>query len=191
MKKIFLLLLTCAVFNASFAQNSRKPASLGISFFMNDFQTAAELRKTSLQSVIRNHNLLKFSRMQPGIAINYVKGVLDKMDFSATLGGSFVNYPIRDHADFADNYFLMEATASLNIKLLSDNYWVVPFIDLGVGVSEYKDFYSAFMPFGVGLQINLGDAYVFINSQYRVPVTESANYHFYHSIGFAIPLMQK
>jgi hypothetical protein len=63
---------------------------------------------------------------------------------------------------------------------------VVPFIDLGVGASKYKKYFAAFMPVGVGLQLNIEDAaYLLINSQYRIAVTQNASYHFYHSIGIA------
>jgi outer membrane protein OmpA-like peptidoglycan-associated protein len=69
---------------------------------------------------------------------------------------------------------------------LTDNYWVSPFIDLGVGAGKYQKYVSAFIPMGVGLQVNiLDDAFLMLNSQYRIPVTENASYHFYHSIGIA------
>jgi OmpA-OmpF porin, OOP family len=70
--------------------------------------------------------------------------------------------------------------------LLTDRYWVVPFVDLGVGASSYTKYFSAFTPVGLGIQINFHDeAYLLINSQYRIPVTENASYHFYHSITIA------
>ena len=49
------------------------------------------------------------------------------------------------------------------------------------------------MPLGVGLKINLFDeAYLIANSTYRVPITtETANYHFQHSIGVLGRLTKK
>src|SRR6185437_1337705 len=41
-------------------------------------------------------------------------------------------------------------------------------------------------PVGLCLQVNIADeAFVLINSQYRISVTENTSYHFYHSIGVA------
>jgi len=71
--------------------------------------------------------------------------------------------------------------------MFSNQYWVSPYLQLGVGISKFQGYWGAFIPAGVGLQVNLFDeAFLLINSQYRVPVTENtANYHFFHSIGLA------
>jgi len=188
MKKIFLLLFFTALLTSAFAQeNSYKKAhAFGLSFFLNDFKTASDIRSMGIVSVFKEHNFFKTSRMNPGIAINYISGLSNYADFIATLGGSSVDYPIQNVAPFAKKNLLLETTASVNLKLLTDEYWVVPFIDLGVGTSKYKKYFAAFMPVGVGLQVNIQDAvYVLINSQYRIAVTENASYHFYHSIGVA------
>jgi hypothetical protein len=64
---------------------------------------------------------------------------------------------------------------------------------LGVGAHKFDVHYGAFIPAGLGLKLNvLGDASVVVSSTYRVPVTtETANYHFQHSIGIAAPLGKK
>jgi outer membrane protein OmpA-like peptidoglycan-associated protein len=55
-----------------------------------------------------------------------------------------------------------------------------------LGGSKYKGYYGAILPVGVGLQVNLFDeAFLLVNSQYRIPITENAAYHFYHSFGIA------
>jgi hypothetical protein len=188
MKKLFLLLFFTAFLASAFAQDDtyKKGNALGISFFLNDFKTASEIRSMGIVSVFNNHNFFKTSRMNPGIGINYLGGLSNHVDFMATLGGSFVDYPIQNVAPFGKNNLLLETTASVNLKLLTDEYWVVPFIDLGVGASKYKKYFAAFMPVGVGLQLNIEDAaYLLINSQYRIAVTQNASYHFYHSIGIA------
>ena len=188
MKKIILSLLTIILFVNAVAQKQdyRKRSALGVNFFLNDFQTAAEIKNDGLGSVIREKNLLRFKRMNPGLAISYLKGLTNHVDFSGTLGGSFVDYPIPDLPLSANKNFLLEATASVNVKLLSDNYWFVPFADVGIGASKYKSHYAAFMPVGVGVQINLfQEAFIIINSQYRIPVTDLAASHLYHSIGIA------
>jgi OmpA-OmpF porin, OOP family len=188
MKKLLLLLIFGGFLTSAFAQESayKKGQALGISFFLNDFKTASDIRSMGIVSVFNEHNFFKTSRMNPGIAINYLSGLSNHVDFIATLGGSFVDYPVQNVAPLGKDNFLLESTASVNLKLLTDEYCVVPFIDLGVGASKYKKYFGAFMPVGMGLQVNIGNAaYLLINSQYRIAVTQNASYHFYHSLGIA------
>lgn len=188
MKKLLLLFFCATLVVSAFAQENtyKKGNALGINFFLNDFKTASEIRSMGLVSVFNQHDFFKTSRMNPGLAISYLSGLSNHVDFIATLGGSFVDYPIQNVAPFGRNSFLLETTASLNLRLLTDEYWVSPYIDLGVGASKYKKYFGAFMPVGLGLQVNIEDAaYLLINSQYRIAVTQNASYHFYHSIGVA------
>ena len=188
MKKIILSVLTLFLFTISFAQKAyyRQPSALGVSFFVNDFKTAADLKRNGLSSVLRNKNLLKLNRIKPGIAVNYFKGLANNVDFEATLGGSFLDYPFTNQILSGNPDFLLESTAALNIKLLDDNYWVIPFIDLGVGASKYLSKYAAFIPVGAGLKFNISDdAFILLNSQYRFASTENAASHLYHSLTFA------
>jgi OOP family OmpA-OmpF porin len=188
MKKLILSILTVISIAISFAQkvDYRQPSALGVTFFLNDFKTAADLKNRSLSEVIRNKNFFRTSRMNPGMAINYFKGITSYVDFEATLGGSFVDYPIANQASSGNSNFLLEGTTAINLKLLTDNYWVVPFIDLGFGASKYLNHYAAFAPLGVGLKFNISDeAFFMINSQYRIPVTENASANLFHSITFA------
>lgn len=186
MKKLYFFIISVFLFTASFAQQevTQKKQALGISFFLNDFQTASDIRSSGLVSVLKANTFFKTQRMNPGLAVNYLSGISKHVDFIASVGGSFVDYPIKNLPPFNGKNLLLEANASLNLKLLSDKYWVVPFVDLGVGVSKYEKYVSAFTPVGVGLQINfIDEAFLIINSQYRIPVTENSSYHFYHSVG--------
>ena len=188
MKKLILSVISILLVVSVFAQKEdyRKRSTLGVSFFLNDFKSAAEIKKNGLGSVIRAKNLFRTTRMDPGMAVSYLKGLSNHVDFAGSLDGSFVSYPIPNQVASSKKDFLLDATAGLNIKLLSDKYWVVPFADFGVGVSKYLSTYAAFVPIGVGLQINLFDeAFIIINSQYRIAVTDKAATYLYHSIGIA------
>jgi len=194
MKKIILSVIAITLFAGAFAQTSdhRKLSSIGVNFFLNDFQTATELRNNGLSSVIRNKNLFRFSRMNPGMAISYLKGLSNHVDFVGTVGGSFVNYPPvtgSSTTTTGSNEFLLETTAGVNVKLLSDKYWVVPFAHAAVGGSKYLKNYAAFIPVGAGLQVKLGgESFIMINSQYRLAITEKSAFHLYHSIGITGPI---
>ncbi|MDO9376016.1 MAG: OmpA family protein [Ferruginibacter sp.] len=187
MKKIFLSLLAIGSLINCFAQNEfKKTPSIGIHFFYNDFQTAKDLRTQGLANVIRDNNWKKTSRMTPGLAVSFLKGINDKVDFITTASGSFVEYPVPTSSIDGSSRFLLDVTAVTNIKLLSDKYTFTPYLSAGLGASKYGGYYGAFIPAGVGLQFNIFDeAFLLINSQYRIPVTENVAYHLYHSIGFA------
>ena len=185
--------MAIAFFSTTFGQQDyKKGNALGVSFFMNDFKAASDIRSKGLVRVLDNKEFFKASRMNPGLAINYLSGLSNHMDFITALSGTFLNYPIEGATPSSGDKFMMELTTAINFKLLTDHYWITPFIDLGVGGSKYGSKYAAFVPAGLGLQVNLIDeAFLLFNSQYRIPVTENASYHFYHSIGVAGTISQK
>ena len=187
MKKILLSLLSICLFITGFGQNDyKKRPVLGVSFVLNDFKTAASIRATSLSNVLRTKEFKQTKNMAAGLAISYIQGLGNNMDFTGSISGSFLDYPVPGKTAFANSNLLLEAVATGNIKLTSDNYWISPFITAGLGASKYKGYYAAFVPAGLGLQINLFDeAFILLNSQYRIPVTENAAYHLYHSFGIA------
>jgi len=185
MKKILLSFLAFGLCIASFGQNDlKKLPSLGINFTLTDFKTAADLRNSGLASVIKAKQFRKTNRMAAGIAVSYMEGLSDHLDFSGSLSASFLDYPIPNTPAFNANNILLEGVAMVNLKLVTDKYWLVPFLSVGVGASKYTGYYGAFIPAGIGLQAHItNDVFLMINSQYRIAVTESTNYHFYHSIG--------
>lgn len=172
----------------SFAQdrsNIKQPA-LGLNFFFNDFGSAAAIRANPLGSALRDKKLSKIKDMSPGLAVSYVKGLTSHLDLAATVGGAFQDYPTQNGGNLASDGLLLEADASVRAKMLSDNYFFVPYLSAGLGLSKYKGYYGANIPVGAGVQINLfNNTFLFISTQYRIKVTDNTNYHFVHSIGFA------
>ncbi|MBK6936947.1 MAG: OmpA family protein [Chitinophagaceae bacterium] len=194
MKKLLFALFALYLFipSAKAQDDEVRPRALGVSFFMNDFTTASRIRTTSLSSVLNTKSWAKLRDMSPGLAVTYFKGIRKHIDVAATLGGSFINYPMPNKS-FTNNSLLLEANGAINIKMVTEKYWVQPYISLGIGGHMYKSYYGAFMPMGLGFKVNFfDDAHLFINSTYRVPLTtETANYHFQHSIGVAGRLGKK
>lgn len=193
MKKLLGSLITLMFYLTSIAQSDYiKPHSLGVSFFFSDFKTASDIRSQGLESVIKQKHLFSRAGLNPGIAIDYLEGLSNHVDFIASLGGSFAKFQNANINNVYTKEFLLEATTSLNFKLLPDKYIVVPFADLGVGASKYLGYYSAFAPVGLGIQIKLFDqSFLLLNGQYRIPVTANASYHFYNSISFVGNLSPK
>jgi OmpA-OmpF porin, OOP family len=188
---IFALYLLMPAVHAQKGEYKMEPA-IGISFFLNDFITPDRIRTTSLSQVLADKKFARKSQMAPGLAISYFKGLADHVDFVGSIGGSFVNYPMPGRA-FASDNFLLEASAQVNLKMTTDQYWVQPYIIAGVAAHKYRSYYGATLPLGFGMKVNFFDeAYLIISSTYRVPVTtETANYSFQHSIGIAGSFLKK
>ncbi len=193
MKKIMLSLVAMIVCAIAIAQTDyKKSPTFGIHFVLNDFKTASDLRNGSLAQVINKGDWKRVSRMATGFGASYIQGLSNHVDFAATLSGVFVANPLPNRIMTGDQKLLLEAAATANLKLLTDQFWFNPFLTLGVGAGKYKGYYSAFIPAGVGIQMEvLPSTFLLLNSQYRIPVTENAAYHFYHSIGFAQSFAKK
>lgn len=194
MKRIFLLLLSLCFLTSAFSQDDQhiKGKAIGASFFMNNFHAASVLRDQSVVAMFKNKNFFNSKDLNPGLALNYYQGLSKHMDFVGSLGASFFTYPNDKLTVTGNNKFYLEATGSVNFKLLSDYYFLTPYVDLGLGASKYANTFGAFIPTGVGLQLNFSDvAFMHINSQYRIPVTEKVSYHFYHSIGISGTISKK
>lgn len=195
MQKIFGAWLACTLISTlSYGQAATettpdytRSATIGVHFFLNDFKTAADIRSTSLATVLDKKEFGKVKEMAPGLAIMYMKGINSHLDYAVTASGSFVDYNLQNSTEGqGSDKFLLEVDASVVAKMVTDRYWLIPTVNLGVGASKYGSYYGAFIPAGLGLQLNFFDeAYVLVNTQYRIPITETANYHFYHSIGIA------
>ncbi|MFT3844983.1 MAG: OmpA family protein [Lacibacter sp.] len=195
MKKAFLLFLAVACFIAGFAQdnNLKKRPSVGFQFTLLDFKSAQEIRERNLAYVLNNKNLFKVGRMSPALTLNYQQGITKYLDFMGRYTASFVDYPFRDATTTSgSDEFYMEADANVNLKLLPDNYWVVPYLSAGIGGARGNGKWMAYMPLGAGLQFNLfNDVFLHLNTAYRVPVTSKANYSLAHSFGVSVPLAEK
>jgi OmpA-OmpF porin, OOP family len=189
MKKSFLLALAIVITSISIAQtNYKKQPSLAIHFGLFDYKSGFDVRNNSLTTVINNKQFFKPKRMDPALSLSYLEGFTETIDFVGTLSGSFLKHPTSDAVTNADgnDHLLLEAAATANFKLLTDKYIVSPFITLGLGASKWQDYYAAFAPIGLGLQVKVADGtFMLLNSQYRIPVSEKSAYHFYHSLGFA------
>jgi hypothetical protein len=197
MKKTILLVFSLASFFAfpTFSQTSstyKKQPTLSVNFLLNDYRTAQLIQERSVSEVLKHDTWSEIREMFPGLAITYHKGLSDHVDFSTTIGGSYVKYELKNGGSSRSERILLELDANVNVKLLSDKYVVTPYLTAGVGASLYGVHYGAFIPLGFGLQFRLGeDAFLFSNLQYRTGITDFANNHLNYSIGFGAPLGTK
>lgn len=171
----------------------KKDPTIAVHIALNDFKTAADLRKNGIADVLDKQQWTNTKRMFAGIEFSYIKGISKLLDFSTTLTGSFVDYPIPGKLSDGQSRLLLEAVATGHLKLLPDNFYVVPYLTAGIGASKYKGYYGAIMPLGLGLQGRLMDrTFLFVNTQYRIPITNTTTaYHLYHSFGLGYSMPRK
>lgn len=186
-KLLFPIIMLCFALTASAQKEYVKRSAIGVHFFLNDYQTAAKIRNSSLNSVLNNKSWAKARDMAPGLALSYIKGMNKYVDVKASLGASFLDLPVPNRAPFNSDYLLLEADVTAHLKMLPDKYYVSPYAIAGIGASNYKKgFFGAYMPVGLGLQVNFfDDAFLLVESQYRILVSGNNNYHFFNSIGVA------
>jgi outer membrane protein OmpA-like peptidoglycan-associated protein len=158
--------------------------------------TANLIDKTSLSNVLNNKLWSKVGDMAPGIGLNYFQGLTDHIDIQGSLGGSFTKYPFSFNSGIpasTQNKFLVELAAAANIKLLTDQHTIVPYIHLGVGASMYAGtYFAAYAPTGAGLQFKLTEG-TFLNTMfgYNIKVSPNSVNHLTYSIGIISPLKEK
>ena len=196
MKKILFFTVVMGLSAISFAQTTsyKKMPSLGINFFLQDFKTPSLINSSSLSNAL-NGGWAKVSEMNAGLSIQYMNGITDHVDFTTSLGASGLSYPFRATSGISspsNSKLLLEWDAGVNIKLLTDKYFLVPYLNTGLGASMYgATYFAAFIPIVAGLQMNLGEgAFIHTQLNYRSQVSPLSTNHINYSIGFSIPVKE-
>src|SRR6186713_622834 len=166
---------------------------IGVSFNLVDFKTAQLIRTTSLNAVIRDQQFGSISEMSPGIGLHYFKGLKKHIDFAGSINAANTYQPLPDKAEDGYERLLLQVEAIAQFKMVSDEFWFQPFLSAGFGAQKYYVYYGAYVPLGVGLNINFfNEGRLFINSTYRVPITTgTSNYHFMYMFGVSGRLTKK
>jgi OmpA-OmpF porin, OOP family len=186
MKRIVLSIIAICMLSATFAQKNPliRGKNVQIHFFLQDFPSGRALDTAKIKDVLDRGDWYKPSRLSPGFAVSAAKGIFPKIDVRATFAASFEDYLFKNRPQFGVNDFLGEFDLALNLKAVNDKHWVIPYISAGIGASYYKGYIGAIAPVGLGLQVNLfNDAFIDLQSQMRLGITDNTTNHLYHSIG--------
>ncbi|HMO32501.1 MAG TPA: OmpA family protein [Lacibacter sp.] len=188
MKQLLQLFFALCVLYSAQGQNNdhKKLPSFGVHFSAYDFATASDLRTKSLAKVLDEKNWTRLGQMSPALTLSYSKGITNNADFMGRLTTTFLKYPLRNPSPLAlREAIYLETDALMNLKLLSDKYIVVPYLQGGLSAALSGPTFMASIPLGAGLQFKLlPETFLQLNTNYRVPVTNRANYSLQHSIGF-------
>ena len=193
MKHILSIFFCCTTMLLS-AQDTtfKKSSTIAFHAFYNDFNTAQKIRTTSLSNVLNNKLWSRLNEMQMGFGFSYLKGITKKIDATATIDASSVDYLFKNGISNGSSKLLLDISAGANIKMLTDNRTLVPYISGGLGFSLYDGKTGFYLPVGAGIQFDIfKEAFVFTNIQYRLALSSAVNYHFYYSVGIAVALIKK
>ncbi len=198
MKKTILSYLAVLVVVMSFAQKSVslvKPASIGGSLFLKDYP--------SCLSTFRLNKLGWNGELAPGINGLYTIGLSPNFDFTTTFG--ICNSKVKNstgHFFYYDSgkiykgqeRLLVELSAYVSYKFLTNDKPVVPYVSLGVGTSLYNGSYLLpYAPMGGGLQFNLGnDKYLYtqvlVHQVLKTGNVNETKENLNYSVGVSFPL---
>jgi outer membrane protein OmpA-like peptidoglycan-associated protein len=163
---------------------------------LQDVTTPGLIGAGSASSVITNNQWAKIKDLDPGASFQYVEGLNEYIDLQVSIGGSFVRYPFRAKSGItvpSAKRLLLETDVAINVKMLKDNYLIVPYFTIGAGASMYGGTYFAtYAPIGLGLQIKLGDDNFLTTSfVHRTAMSNLASNHLTYNIGVVSPLKDR
>jgi outer membrane protein OmpA-like peptidoglycan-associated protein len=194
MKKIISLFTFLLVWVFSIAQKDSlvKPTTIGIHFFYNDFQTPFNINTNSLSFVLKNNIWNKPPKMQGGFGLDFTQGLTKKIDLNGNLNTSWVNYLLPGNIPFGSNNLLLDLNVGANLKLLTDQHIVVPYLSVKAGFSKYKNLSGVNIIPGVGLQINaFKEAFINTSFEYRAPLGNNLSPQLFYSIGISTNISKK
>jgi OmpA-OmpF porin, OOP family len=187
------LLTVFAVTTISFANaqqtiNSKKPRLLSYNISFQDYYTPKLINDSSAGKAIDSGDWYKPAKKSFGIGVSYWKGLTQTIDFSASLTGTFSNFPALfvkgDSVGQAS--FTPQIDALLHFKLFKEKAKVNPFLTAGLGAGYFKNQFAAYAPVGTGLQFRFNQgAYLILQMQWRKAFTGINQDYLHYSIGFA------
>lgn len=176
---IILLLLSAFGIGSNVTAQSRfyqQPPTLGVQASLNDF------KHTNGGNAFNG-----FSKLKIGIAVNYVQGLTNKLDWAGTISGSIIDFTSRKGINYGqgNKELLFESDFSLRRKFVPCKIGF-PFLQGGIGWSVYKKYWGAFIPAGTGFQFNISKrTFIILNAQYRLSLTNTQDDHFFYSVGIS------
>jgi len=179
MKLKLTLIIALSVFTTCVFAQAKKGSLIGIHFNLADFKAPSGIKDPVSGKVYSS-----IKEMNQGFSLSYWKGLTNKIDFSAKANAMFYSKEegVKDDAQIA-----LELEPTLNIRPFSDAAKIAPFLTTGVGVGLYNKKFGAYIPAGVGIQLNLQSfSYIFLQAQYKFTLDDKIiGDNLFYSIGIA------
>jgi OmpA-OmpF porin, OOP family len=177
-QKLTLLFTSLALASLTFAQDlsskyagKKKGTLVGIHLNALDLKTPLTLKNSST-----TRRFAKPGELDYGFSFSYWKGLTNTIDLSGRAGLVFHDF-YSDVNVFTNNINKMgvEIEPTLNIRPYGDDALIAPFLTVGVGAGYYGNDFGAYVPAGIGVQVNFNsNTYLFLQNQYRFTLTKKA-----------------
>ncbi|MGC4103875.1 hypothetical protein [Ferruginibacter sp.] len=183
MKLKLTLILSLIVLSVNiFAQKTaatKKGQLFGVHFVLVDYNSTGGVKHPG-----SGKGYTAVRDMSKGIGFSYWKGLTSTIDFSAKLQGF-----LHDYNNELDNKTGVgaEFEPTINIRPMGDNAKLAPFLTAGAGVGYYGGDFGAYIPAGLGLQLNFSSStYFLLQAQYRFTLTKKVvGDNLFYSVGIA------
>jgi hypothetical protein len=164
-----------------FTPGQKKPQLFGISFNLTDFNAPENFGSNS------NGNSTAIKNMSTGVSLSYWSPITAMIDFSGKLNGVFHDFSAIYKGIPGKTEIGIELEPCVNIRAIRDENLLSPFITTGLGIGLYTDRVGAYLPLGVGVQLNASSqTYLMLQMQYKVSLTPKVlGDNMFYSIGFA------
>ena len=191
-QKLTLILALSLLATSAFSQKSKKMKMgtgdkkgtlIGLHFNMQDFNAPLGIKNPITGKVYSD-----FRTMTKGFSVSYWKGLCSRIDFALKANASFRDYRAIRTGLTQKTEIGLELEPSLNFRPFPDKALLNPFLTVGIGGGLYTDRLGAYVPAGLGLQVNFNNlTYLFFQGQYRWDITKktAAGDNLFYSVGFA------
>lgn len=189
---IFLSFLLLFIFVNAQKTSLKKPATVGLHFFYNDFASVQTITAMGFGTVVKNNLWNSPQNMQGGFGIDFLKGITKRIDVIGTLNANWVDYVLPTNIPFGSNQLLMDINTGVHFKLLDEKRTFNPFLLTKIGYSNYQNLNGFSIHPGAGFQLNfLNEAFVLTTIEYRNALSSQLSNQLYYSVGIATPLKKK
>jgi len=189
-QKLTLILALSLLATSAFSQKNKKMGSgekkgplIGLHFNLIDFNAPIGIKDPSTGKTYS-----KIKDMTKGFSISFWKGIHPLVDLSIRANGSFRDYRALRLGLTDKTEFGIELEPALNFRPFPDKALMNPFLTVGIGGGVYTGEMGAYVPAGLGLQINLNSiTYILLQGQYRWDITKkkATGDNLFYSFGIA------
>jgi len=173
-QKLTLILALSLLATSGFSQKAKQKTGqtkgplFGLHFNLADYVAPLGIKDPSTGKVYS-----KVRDMDKGFSVSYWKGLTPKIDFTAKVNAMFRDYSAANSGQTQKTDIGLELEPSVSLRPFDDAALVNPFLTVGVGGGLYTDKFGAYVPAGVGVQVNFNNlTYLFIQAQYRWTLTK-------------------
>ncbi len=189
-QKLTLILALCLLATSAFSQKTKKAPGdkkgplFGIHFNMQDF-----VAPLGIKNPITGKTYATFRDMNKGFSLSYWKGIHPKVDVAIKANASFRDYHALRGGLEQKTEIGIELEPTINVRPFPDAALINPFLTVGIGGGLYTDKLGAYLPAGLGVQVNLNNVtYIFLQAQYRWDLTKkktAVGDNLFYSFGLA------